>query len=136
MKTIEIYTKTPFGVYAKSYCSYDEETKQITMTERGETSSDKTIIDLSLTIINDIKSIQEDVNVHKSSDYEKYKDYDINDIILENIKIQGEKVICNYTINAGSYRRICVGMPSDVIKNTFSKVYVVCPPSYCGKVCW
>lgn len=134
--TIEIYTKTPFGIYVKSCCLYDENTKRITMTDKGEISSDKTIIDLRLAIENDIKSITEDVNAHKLSDRERYKDYDIDDIVLESIKIQGEKIVCCYTINAGDYRRSCVGVVSDVVKNKYTNEYIVCPPVYSGKVCW
>ena len=138
MKTsIVIYIKTPFNTFVKSSGVFYTDDKHHTIMDDKNPTDNETYIDLSVVIDEDIKSIIKDVNEHIKSDYEKYHNYNVNDIKLDNIKIEGEHITCNYTIDAGTYRRICVGFPSKVMpKNGIRHTYLAYPPTYKGGVCW
>lgn len=134
-RNIELLIKTPFDSFIKKSVVFNDENKNVYIPDDNDLNGKVIVLDVSTTIREDIESITEDVNKRKLDDPERYGDYDTHDIVLEKIKIMGDTAVCNYTINAGDYRRICVGITSNVYKDN-NKHYFTFPPMYNGKVCW
>lgn len=132
---IAIYIKTPFNTFVESNGLFNENEKTLTISDAK--SDYETIIDLEIIMKTDIESIKRDVQIHKGENPNKYKDYNENDIELESLKIDGDYITCNYTINTGTYRRLCVGFPAKTMSKTNEKrTYLIYPPTYKGGVCW
>lgn len=129
-KEIDIFIKTPFKSYVKASAIFDTEKKSIRIKDDKDANDKYVTLDLRLTIEEDVKSITKDIEEHKAIDPEKYSGYDPKDIELDNIKVENNYILCTYTVNAGDYRRLCVG--------NLSEIYLgfAYPPAYCGKVCW
>ena len=134
---ITIYIKTPFNTFVKTYGMFNTNDKYLTIMCDKDPKDNEVYIDLSVVIDEDVKSIIKDVNEHKETNYEKYHDYDANDIKLDEIRLENGYITCHYTINAGTYRRFCVGFLSKVMpKNGIRHTYLAYPPTYRGGVCW
>ena len=138
MKTsIDIYIKTPFNTFVKSNGLFDETEKTLSIIDSKDLNGNETVIDMSVIMETDINSIITDVQIHKGALPNKYKDYNENDIRLESLVIDGDNITCNYTINAGSYRRCCVGFVAKAMSKVGERrTYFVYPPTYRGGVCW
>lgn len=136
-KNIELYIQTPFRSYIRTTASFDTESKILTVNDDKDLNGRTVDVDLSVAISVDINSIKCDVYEHKVEDKEKYAAYDVSDITLENVKINGQYLVCTYSINAGDYRRLCVGKLAAIFAVVDKRnLYVASPQPYNGEVCW
>lgn len=136
-KNIELYIQTPFRSYIRTTASFDTESNVLTVNDDKDLNGRTVDVDLSVAINTDIISIKCDVYEHKEEDKEKYAAYDVSDITLENVKINGQYLVCTYSINAGDYRRLCVGKLASIFAVMGERNrYMAASQPYNGEVCW
>ena len=135
-KPIDVLVQTPFGSYIKTTATLSGETLHIN--DDNDLNGRQIHINLALVIKADLASIRADIAEQQKSYPDIYKDCDPDDITLDNVKIKrGDYILCTYTVNVGTYRRICVGILSNVDKDCRQRNhYFAYPPVYSGKVCW
>ena len=134
-RNIDLLIHTPFNTFIKKSVVFNDKNRSVYIPDDNDLNGKVVVLELGTSIREDIESITKDVEEHKDKDPEKYGLYDTNDIMLESIKIYGDKAVCNYTINAGDYRRICVGVMSSIYRHN-EKCWFTFPPMYSGEVCW
>lgn len=135
-KNIELYIRTPFRTRVRQIASYNTDDQVLTIKDDKDLNGSTVDVALALAIQKDKESISRDIERHKAADSEKYAAYDPSDIVLEYVQLEGDIVTCVYSVNAGDYRRLCIGIPCRVMKQTNTHNYFIYPISYVGEVCW
>lgn len=137
-KQIPVLVETPFNSFVSTNAGYNPNNRTLLIKDGGDLNERNVTVNLSLAMDEDLVAIRRDILDKKRTGDEKYADYDPSDIVLENVKIKGRFVQCTYTVNAGVYRRLCVGLLSEVSKDARAghDHYFAYVPAYSGKVCW
>lgn len=136
---IPVLVETPFNSFIATTAEYNPDKRTLLIKDDNDLNGRVTTVDLSLTMDEDLVSIRRDILDKQRTGGEQYSAYDPSDIVLDNVKVKGRFVQCTYTVNAGTYRRLCVGLLSEVSKDSRGGCfnhYFTYVPAYSGKVCW